>query len=199
MRFFAFLPGRAWARLRDSRGFMLAEQLVSIIFIGLLCVVVAAGLGAALSAYGNITAQANADNLLLRSVQVISDQLAFSQEPDGTTFVSSSENVRGSLQNAQAGAGIEFSYSYKVKEPGKEEERTASTLLVPSKTNGNGTVEFSVSFPGDGAPKYDRATNTWTYTVNVEDASKKQLAIQNITVKRVMAAPPSETKTESGA
>lgn len=37
------------ARLRDTRGFMLAEQLVSIIFIGLLCIVVAAGLQAAMS------------------------------------------------------------------------------------------------------------------------------------------------------
>ena len=36
--------------LRDQRGFMLAEQLVSIIFIGLLCIVVTAGLGAAMSA-----------------------------------------------------------------------------------------------------------------------------------------------------
>ena len=40
---------RLHARLRDTRGFMLAEQLVSVIFIGLLGIIVAAGIGAAMS------------------------------------------------------------------------------------------------------------------------------------------------------
>ena len=32
------------SRLRDTRGFMIAEQLASIVFIGLLCVAVGVGL-----------------------------------------------------------------------------------------------------------------------------------------------------------
>ena len=38
-------------RVGDTRGFTLAEQLVSIVFLGLLCVVIGVGLNAALNAY----------------------------------------------------------------------------------------------------------------------------------------------------
>ena len=37
------------SRLRDTRGFMIAEQLTSIVFIGLLCVAVGVGLQVAMS------------------------------------------------------------------------------------------------------------------------------------------------------
>lgn len=37
------------SRLRDTRGFMIAEQLASIVFIGLLCVAVGVGLQVAMN------------------------------------------------------------------------------------------------------------------------------------------------------
>ena len=43
------------SRLRDTRGFMIAEQLTSIVFIGLLCVAVGVGLQVAMNSYASIT------------------------------------------------------------------------------------------------------------------------------------------------
>ena len=45
------------SRLRDTRGFMIAEQLASIVFIGLLCVAVGVGLQVAMNSYTSITRQ----------------------------------------------------------------------------------------------------------------------------------------------
>ena len=56
------------SRLRDTRGFMIAEQLTSIVFIGLLCVAVGVGLQVAMNSYASITRQAQADALLQQAV-----------------------------------------------------------------------------------------------------------------------------------
>ena len=58
------------SRLRDTRGFMIAEQLASIVFIGLLCVAVGVGLQVAMNSYTSITRQAQADALLQQAVEV---------------------------------------------------------------------------------------------------------------------------------
>lgn len=186
-------------RLRDTHGFMLAEQLVSVIFIGLLCLVVAAGLSAAMSAYGSITTQTRANNLLSNAVQIVSDQLVFSQDPDAATsqYTSGSEHVRGKLQNANN--GIELSYTYDVvDEDGNKGTKTGTTQLVSPKQESQGSAPIlSVGFVSGKEPKYNASSNTWTYSVQVsQSGSGTVLVTQNdITVSRVMAAP----KTGSGA
>lgn len=71
------------ARLRDTRGFMLAEQLLSVIFIGLLCIAVTAGLQAAMGSYSSITTQTQADALLSQTVETVTDELAYALDVDG--------------------------------------------------------------------------------------------------------------------
>ena len=91
--------------LRDQRGFMLAEQLVSIIFIGLLCIVVTAGLGAAMSAYRSITEQTHADMLLADAVERVSDEFAYALSVEGdqaieegeVLFVSATQHLEAAL------------------------------------------------------------------------------------------------------
>ena len=69
------------SRLRDTRGFMIAEQLTSIVFIGLLCVAVGVGLQVAMNSYASITRQAQADALLQQAVEVVSDELTYARRP----------------------------------------------------------------------------------------------------------------------
>lgn len=187
------------ARVCDTRGFMLAEQLVSVIFIGLLCILVAAGLSAAMSAYGSITTQTRANNLLSNTIQIVSDQLVFSQDPDSATsqYTSGSEHVRGTLQNANN--GIELSYTYDVvDENGNKGTKTGTTQLVSPKQESQGSAPIlSVGFVSGKEPQYNANSNTWTYSVQVsQSGSGTVLVTQNdITVSRVMAAP----QTGSGA
>lgn len=157
---------RLAARLRDTRGFMLAEQLVSVIFIGFLCVVVAAGLGAALSAYGSITTSSNASMVLSQAVQEVSDELSFSlsASPDGS-FVS--ETTRAPATMDSDGSGIVM------------KSTTGTTVLIPSK---NGlTPGFS------SVPSYDASSNTWTFAITVKNGDAI-VAEQAMTVGRVNPA-----------
>ena len=71
------------SRLRDTRGFMIAEQLASIVFIGLLCVAVGVGLQVAMNSYTSITRQAQADALLQQAVEVVSDELTYARDVEG--------------------------------------------------------------------------------------------------------------------
>ena len=160
---------RLTARLRDTRGFMLAEQLVSVIFIGFLCVVVAAGLGAALSAYSGITTSSNANMLLSQAVQEVSDELVFSlsAKTDGS-FVS--ETTRTSVTMSSDDRGIIVT-----------DGSGAGTVLVAPK---NGlTPKFS------SVPSYSAGTNTWTFTIVINNGDSV-MAEQAMTVGRVNPAPP---------
>ena len=71
------------SRLRATRGFMIAEQLASIVFIGLLCVAVGVGLQVAMNSYTSITRQAQADALLQQAVEVVSDELTYARDVEG--------------------------------------------------------------------------------------------------------------------
>ena len=159
---------RIAARLRDERGFMLAEQLVSVIFLGLLSVAVAAGLGAAMAAYGAITATSNANMLLAETVQQVNDELAFSisAEDGSATFVSAA--TRTSVTMASGDEGIVLSPT----------QAGAAPITLVAETNG-----LSPSFTSP--PVYQAAANTWTYAVAVSEAGGSQLAAQTMTVARV--------------
>ena len=74
------------SRLRDTRGFMIAEQLASIVFIGLLCVAVGVGLQVAMNSYTSITRQAQADALLQQAVEVVSDELTYARDVEGAVL-----------------------------------------------------------------------------------------------------------------
>ena len=62
---------------------MIAEQLTSIVFIGLLCVAVGVGLQVAMNSYASITRQAQADALLQQAVEVVSDELTYARDVEG--------------------------------------------------------------------------------------------------------------------
>lgn len=156
------IPQTLASRLRDTRGFMLAEQLVSIIFIGLLCIVVSAGLSAAMSAYASITTQTKADALLAEAVERVSDEMAFALSVDGggnlendPTFVSGSRNEKGKL--VEDSLGIWFKAD------------SGNNVLLVSSQNG-----FTPSI--EGITYYRKASdtipaNTWTFTIKITNSS----------------------------
>lgn len=155
-------------RLRDTRGFMLAEQLVSIIFIGLLCIAVAAGLGAAMSSYAKITLQTQADAMLSQAVEVVSNELVYALD------VTASED--GSLKFTSA----------TLHEDGV-------TLVSDATDTGiwlKASSDSCLAPVQDGlAPKidnlvYDKDARTWTFHIAINSGGKT-LAGTTMTVKRI--------------
>lgn len=105
-----FLRLGARTRLSDTRGFALAEQLIGILFLGLLIVVIGAGLSAAMQAYRTANESTRANELLTRAVQEIGDELAFSLSVEvaggDPVFVSPTTKTPVKLGNDANGRGI---------------------------------------------------------------------------------------------
>lgn len=173
----AGLRARIAGLARDTRGFMLAEQLVSIVFIGMLCIVVAAGLGAALAAYGSITTASNANMLLSQTVQEVNDELAFSLSADADSGAFVSATTRTSV-TMETGVTNKTGEKGIVLEPAGE--GGAQVMLVTT-TNGL-TPAFTTT------PAYEATSNTWTYAVAVLDSSGVVRAKQDMKVARVNPA-----------
>lgn len=161
---------RICVRLRDTRGFMLAEQLVSVIFIGLLCVVVSAGLGAAMSAYANITMKTRADTMLTQAVELVSDELTYAldaedgvQEDDGSELYFTSATLRseGVLQTNEAGIWLNAD--------------SGQYLLAPTQ---NGLAPRLASLA------YDENTGLWTFHITISSGDTV-LAETTMIVKRI--------------
>lgn len=145
------------ARLHDTRGFMLGEQLVSVIFIGLLCIVVAAGMGAAMSAYADITRQTQADMMLSQVVEVVSDELTYAQDdgeagtlgaaPDGNSATFISPTLHAKADMLVDGSGIVL----------REKSKGVVTVLVAAADGMRPSVSFAL----------DADKKTWTISVMI--------------------------------
>lgn len=157
------------ARLHDTRGFMLAEQVVSIAFLGLLCVAVAAGLTAALSAYSGITKQTNAQQLLARTVDEVNNELTYARSSAGQQFISAT--TRTEVQLISNDQGIALQRMDPFADP--EVLVGAANGLMPT---------FEVE------PTYDFDTNTWSYTVVIKDSGMVDILRQEMTVVQVNPA-----------
>lgn len=180
------------SRLKNDHGFMLAEQLVSIIFIGLLSIVVAAGIGAAMSAYANITRQTTADNMLARAVESVSDELSFAQSVEGTSnveeqtdgvevvFASASRSEPVSLVNGIANRGIQLAAN-----SGYLSLAPPQDGLVPRLTE---LVYYRVTTPLSDASGTKIPAGSWTFRVQIvsEDASDTRIYAEAfLVVKRI--------------
>ena len=145
-------------RLRDTRGFMLAEQLVSIIFIGLLCIAVAAGLGAAMSSYAKITLQTQAE-----AVEVVSNELVYSLgvEHGSTKFTSATRHEQANLEADGQGVWLNAD--------------GARECLVPVENGLTPTLDNLA---------YNASARTWTFHIAINSGGKV-LAETTMTVKRI--------------
>lgn len=159
----------ARTRLRDTHGFVLAEQLVSIVFIGLLSIAVAAGLTAALSAYQGITKQTDAQQLLARAVDEVNGELAYARSSDGAQFVSSTTNTVVQMVGIDGGIALQRVGSSSDPE-----------VLVGAAKG------LSLAFESN--PAYDSDTNTWSYTVVVRDSGMVDVFRQEMSVAQMNPA-----------
>lgn len=150
------------ARLRDTRGFMIAEQLISIIFIGLLCIAVTAGLQAAMNSYGRITLQTQADSMLSQAVEVVSDELVYALEvSNDASFVSATRHENVTLGSDAQGIWLKANgtqYTLAATENGLEP--TLSGLA------------------------YSETSGTWTFRITIQSGTTT-LADATMTVKRI--------------
>lgn len=176
------------SRLRDTRGFMLAEQLVSIIFIGLLCVVIAAGLTAALSAYSNITLQTNADNLLTRTVEAVSDEFAFALSVEGDDdvvedevyYVSAAYHELGVLMSPELADAVNGGIYLNCDSGQQYKVVPAAHGLIPQLEN---VVYYRNAATVDGKKI---PANTWTFDIKiVQTVGGTPLASTSMTVQRL--------------
>lgn len=155
----------ARARLHDTSGFVLAEQLVSIVFIGLLCVAVAAGLSAAFAAYANITQQADAQQMIVRSIGEVNGELVYSRDISHDRFVSATTHTEVWLTSDEGGIVLDAV------------DGSASTVLV-------GGSDGLVPGFAEG-PVYDVTTNSWSYRVVISDLRGGEVLAQDMVVKRM--------------
>lgn len=155
-------------RLADTRGFMLGEQLVSILLIGLLCIAITAGLGAALSAYASVTKQARVDQMLVQSVEAVNDELAYALSVEGEDeafpyFDSYSQRKVGVLQTDERGIWL----------------------------NCGGDAQFVIAAADQGMkPVLENlvySKGEWTYTIKIvpTDGSQGAYVEQDMKVKRI--------------
>ena len=157
-------------RLRDMRGFMLAEQLVSIIFIGLLCIAVAAGLQAAMSSYAKITRQTQADAMLSNAVEAVSDELVYALDVESggaqsdqnpLYFTSATRHETAAVQTNERGIWL----------------NAAGERALLAASEGDMTPSLvSLAYDADG--------KTWTFKIAV-DTDSSTLAETTMTVKRI--------------
>lgn len=147
---------------------MLAEQLVSIIFIGLLCIAVAAGLGAAMSSYAKITLQTQADAMLSEAVEQVSDELVYAldvavSEDGSLKFTSATLHEDDvTLVSDAANTGIWLKGS-------------SDSCLAPVQDGLTPTLDGLV---------YNASDRTWTFHIAI-DSGGKTLAETTMTVKRI--------------
>lgn len=160
-------------KLASNEGFSLAELLISMVFIGLLCLVIAAGIGAALAAYGNITTQSNANQLLSRSMQEISDELMYATKVESdNSFVSANTNTRVKFENSSEGILLQGE--------GVGGSGIDSVLLIPAVDNLVATID---------QPVYDPKTNCWIYAVTIQNSvSGDRITDQTMTVLKGTSA-----------
>lgn len=180
-----------FTRLRDQRGFMLAEQLVSIIFIGLLCIVVTAGLGAAMSAYRSITEQTHADMLLADAVERVSDEFAYALSVEGdqaieegeVLFVSATQHLEAALlspeeeESSYDNAGIYMTFESDDTHP------VYPIKIVPPRSNLIPVLD-DVKYYRTAAG--NMAAGTWSFRISIKSGDySRTLAETTMTVKRI--------------
>lgn len=148
------------SKLRNEDGFTLAELLVSVVFIGLLCIVISLGLGAALSAYGTVTQESNSHQLLARSTQEITDELAFSLsvDTDKKAYESPSSRTLVTLVTSANNEGIAIQG---LGIGGADLDKSGEVLLVP------GVDGLVPRFAEGKEPVYNSENNTWSYTIEI--------------------------------
>lgn len=181
--------GKQWQRqlekkLASIEGFMLGEQLISIIFIGLLCIALSAGLSAALTVFGNVSAKTQAQSLLNRAVDQVGDELVFSHiEEDTPTnfFVSDSMYAEVQLVNAPDQAGIALQGDGITT--GVSSNEGEWVLLVSA------ADDLVPRFAENQTPVYQPDTDTWTFTIEVVSRNARDdaapLSRSQMTVVRV--------------
>lgn len=154
------------SRLYDTHGFTLAEQLISILFLGLLCVVIGVGLNAALQAYRVANESTRANELLARAVEEVSDELAFARSVDvagsDPVYVSSVTKTPVQLGNDPSGRGIVLIPAH----IGAAESDSQEAYVLVASAHGL-VVEISEVAFIDNQGDNDKQS-TWNYRIEVK-------------------------------
>lgn len=155
-------------RLHDTRGFTLAEQLISIVFLGLLCVVIAVGLNAAFQSYRLANESTRANELLTRAVEEVGDELAFASSVEVTgadpTFVSPTTKQPVTIGNDADGSGIVL-----VPQNAGDDSAFDPVLLVAS-SHGLTVEVFDVAFNDDKTDNDKK--NTWDFRIDIKQQGR---------------------------
>lgn len=130
-------------KLRDKRGFSLAETLLAVLILLLVSVVVATGMPAATNAYNKVILGANAKVMLSTAITALHDELgtAWQVKPitGGLTYFSASTGAKTNLTKGEDGKlWVEEYVSQSddlihdiTEEKHKEEHKDKGHLLVP--------------------------------------------------------------------
>ncbi|WP_080800959.1 PulJ/GspJ family protein [Arabiibacter massiliensis] len=185
----ASLSSRARARLGASDGFTLGEVLATVVLVGLLTLAIAAGIGVAVNAYGDIRGHSDEQAVLNNAVTAVADELRFAYDvnatdPDRIVFSSTNRDTRLYLgNNAEKGNAVTL---YGMTAPdGKDPQqdvRLGDPVPLP-------LVDTAAGISGGNklvATLSNLAYNngTWTFAITVTGGSRP-LQSESITVRSI--------------
>ena len=154
-------------------------------FIGLLGIIVAAGIGAAMSVYANITRQTQADQMLSQAVARVSDEFSYALSVEGNNdierqsggneiyFVSATLHEPCALINSEFGRGIELAAN------------SGYSNLAPTQHGLKAVISELVYYR---KAKDNISAGTWTFRIQIvpENATETTVyAETTMTVKRI--------------
>ncbi|WP_139651333.1 hypothetical protein [Raoultibacter phocaeensis] len=188
--------GPVRAKLRDTHGFALAEQLIGILFLGLLIVVIGAGLSAAMQAYRTANESTRANELLTRAVQEVGDELAFALSVktvgDDPIYVSPTTKTPVKIGNAENGKGIALIAQTDAEtQTSLAVDASPTTLLVasaldPIQASSTAGLTVSISNVAYSEDESASAKGIWTFTIEVrQNGQNRVLAATDMSVARI--------------
>jgi|GEM_PF-5818788 len=175
--------------LRSNNGFTIAEQLVTLIIVGLVTMAVAVGVSIAVNAFRDIRNVTDSNAALSDTVTTITDELRFAtgvqaQTIGGATVYSYDSTVRDyRMYLADSTSGITVNSINRTEEVGTTAAGTASTALLPIANTGT-TSSDAKYIAHLKSLSYNSATQTWTVDVYVTNGTRT-LDSGTFTVKAV--------------
>ena len=143
-------------KLRDNRGFSLAEMLLAVLILLLVSAIVATGVPAARNAYYKVILASNAQSLLSTTVTALRDELGTAwdiivDDDDTLTYFDADSGYRKMLSNGDT--ALEVTVCQSVSAFTKDSESNAKSTvysLPPEKTATDGMI---VSYDGVSTPE----------------------------------------------
>lgn len=181
-------PNRAFARIGASDGFTIGEVLATVVLVGLLTLAIAAGIGVAVNAYGDIRGHSDEQAVLNNAVTAVTDELRFAYDVNADdqsriVFSSTVRDARFYLDNDDAGAVALFGAGAAggATDPSQDVRQgdPVPLPLVNTAAGASGGTQLTASLA-----KLEYRNGLWTFSITVTGGART-LESGDLTVRSI--------------